>query len=257
MNKVYSTNGYDVRARVRAFVNQPVAPGQVDNGFLSLNRAECAELLDGRTTRTFDSFSDWVVPENLTVLPYPSAPPVLDSYSQGTSGPVTLGTPLRAGPDSIYPDPKLTPGVINPLVTQDTIAQTIGTPGWTASIRPAASVTSVIKAHIMARDNLPDPASLYELDHFISLELGGHPSDLANLWCQRYMTPECALGGAHEKDHVENFLRIQVISGAMTLADAQRAITDDWYAVYLHIKKYGLIAAMIQYDPSGDADDDG
>ncbi|HEY8744592.1 MAG TPA: hypothetical protein VIU62_15975 [Chloroflexota bacterium] len=39
--------------------------------------------------------------------------------------------------------------------------------------------------------------------------------------------------GAHQKDTVENYLHSQVCKGAMTLQQAQEAITGDWYAVYL------------------------
>jgi hypothetical protein len=163
--------------------------------------------------------------------------------------------PGKAGPASIYPNPALTPGVPNPQVTQDTIAQTIGVVGWTATIRPPVSTTSVIKAHIMARDNLPGPASLYELDHFISLELGGHPSDLENLWCQKY-TAEISDGGAHQKDAVETFLKNQIVSGALTLAEAQARITEDWYGVYLSMRRLGLMPMMVAYDPDGSSDPD-
>ena len=69
---------------------------------------------------------------------------------------------------------------------------------------------------------------LYEIDHLISLELGGE-DDEKNLWPQPYyMHP-----GAHEKDAVENYLHRQVCSGKMELQEAQRAIATDWYQVYL------------------------
>jgi hypothetical protein len=68
----------------------------------------------------------------------------------------------------------------------------------------------------------------YELDHLISLELGGAPQDVANLW------PEPWNGdtNAHMKDAVENYLHDQVCRGAMPLAEAQRAIATNWLAVY-------------------------
>lgn len=163
--------------------------------------------------------------------------------------------PAKVGPADIYPNPALTPGVTNPQVTQDTIAQTIGTVGWTATIRPPVSTTSIIKAHIMQRDNLPGPASLYELDHFISLELGGHPSDLGNLWCQKY-SASVPDGGAHQKDQVENWLKTQVVTGAMTLTKAQEIITTDWYDCYKHLHTMGLLPMMVEFDPSGSSDED-
>lgn len=66
----------------------------------------------------------------------------------------------------------------------------------------------------------------YEIDHLVSLELGGS-NDSKNLWPQPYFPKP----GAKEKDTVENALHRQVCSGKTTLAAAQRAIATDWYAV--------------------------
>jgi hypothetical protein len=78
----------------------------------------------------------------------------------------------------------------------------------------------------------------YEVDHLISLELGGSNA-LANLW------PEAALPkpGFHEKDRVENHLHARVCSGALTLAQAQRRIATNWLAVYrkLPAARYGRL----------------
>lgn len=74
--------------------------------------------------------------------------------------------------------------------------------------------------------------SLYEIDHLISLELGG-ADDVDNLWPQPYYQHP----GAHEKDAVENYLHRMVCSGKMEPAEAQRAIATDWYAVYVEMNK--------------------
>ena len=67
----------------------------------------------------------------------------------------------------------------------------------------------------------------YEVDHLISLELGGS-NDISNLW------PEASSPkpGFHEKDSVENYLHAQVCSGAVSLADAQRQIATNWLVIY-------------------------
>jgi len=67
----------------------------------------------------------------------------------------------------------------------------------------------------------------YEVDHHVSLELGGSNA-IANLW------PEAASPkpGFHEKDKVENYLHNQVCSGAITLKQAQIEIATNWLAVY-------------------------
>lgn len=71
-----------------------------------------------------------------------------------------------------------------------------------------------------------------EIDHLISLELGGD-NGVANEWPQPYEPRP----GAHEKDAVENWLHQQVCSGAMTLPDAQKQIAEDWYSVFLKMPK--------------------
>lgn len=71
---------------------------------------------------------------------------------------------------------------------------------------------------------------LYEIDHLISLELGG-ADDVRNLWPQPYYEHP----GAREKDLVENYLHKRVCAGEIKLADAQKQIAEDWYAVYLQI----------------------
>jgi len=67
-----------------------------------------------------------------------------------------------------------------------------------------------------------------ELDHLISLELGGADT-LNNIW------PQCgpkdvklANRDFKIKDGVENYLAAQVKAGAISLEDAQRGISTDW-----------------------------
>jgi hypothetical protein len=72
------------------------------------------------------------------------------------------------------------------------------------------------------------PPTDFELDHLISLELGGAPADVANLWPE----PFSGATNAHQKDAVENFLHDQVCRNAMPLADAQRQIGTDWLSVF-------------------------
>ena len=75
-------------------------------------------------------------------------------------------------------------------------------------------------------------AGQYEVDHLVSLELGGS-NDISNLW------PEAASSkpGFHEKDKVENYLHDQVCSGALSLQQAQVEIATNWLAVYNQIPK--------------------
>ena len=121
------------------------------------------------------------------------------------------------------------PGVINPNVTQANIKQTICVAGWTSTIRPSVIITNKIKRALMHKNGLDgqDPHK-WELDHDISLELGGHPSDLDNLWLQSW-TGSC---NAHQKDVVETKLKTLVCKNTITLVEAQSAITTDWITAY-------------------------
>jgi hypothetical protein len=116
---------------------------------------------------------------------------------------------------AILPDPALTPGVLNPEVTQATIASTICVEGWTGTIRPPSSYTSALKEEQMAALGRPGAPSDYQEDHFISLGIGGHPTDPRNLWPQPYPR-------AREVDAIEVELHEQVCSGELSLAEAQR-----------------------------------
>ncbi len=119
-----------------------------------------------------------------------------------------------AGP-RVVASPTLTPGVLNPDVRQDTIAETICKAGWTRTVRPPASYTSELKVEQMREYGLGGDPSGYQEDHLISLELGGHPTDRRNLW------PE-PLPHAAQVDRIENELNQAVCSGKLTLAEAQR-----------------------------------
>ena len=139
----------------------------------------------------------------------------------------------HAGPPDIYPDPERTPGAINPAITQENIRETICNPRWsTKSIRPEESYTHRLKVEQIAEYGYSDSRLRdYEEDHFIPLELGGNPTDPKNLWPEPFETsiPD---GGAHAKDKVENYLHVEVCAGSLTLEQAQREMTEDWYRVY-------------------------
>jgi hypothetical protein len=109
----------------------------------------------------------------------------------------------------------LTPGVLNPEVTQSTIAATVCRHGWTKTVRPPVSYTNALKAKGLRAYGLRGPPSAFQEDHLISLELGGDPVDPRNLWPEPY--PRAA-----EVDAIENELNRQVCSGTITLAEAQR-----------------------------------
>jgi hypothetical protein len=109
----------------------------------------------------------------------------------------------------------LTPGALNPDVTQATILSTICVRGWTRTVRPPVTYTNDLKRKQMRTYGERGSPSDYQEDHLISLELGGAPSDPRNLWPEPYPR-------ASAVDRIENELNAKVCSGALSLADAQR-----------------------------------
>lgn len=122
------------------------------------------------------------------------------------------------------PDPKCTPGAVNPAVTQDNINDTICKSGWTKTVRPPVSVTNRIKKQLDTAYGLATDTQ-GELDHEVSLELGGAPDDPRNLWVEPGKIP-------NPKDAVENKLNQAVCSGLVPLATAQHAITTNWVTAF-------------------------
>ena len=82
------------------------------------------------------------------------------------------------------PDRRCTPGVRNPRVTPSTLGATICKAGYTASIRPPSSVTSVEKRLNAKAYGYGGSLRQAEYDHLIPLELGGDPNDPRNLWIE-------------------------------------------------------------------------
>ena len=128
---------------------------------------------------------------------------------------VAIVAPHGSAPKAPYhADIVRTPGVLNPDVTQATIASTICVRGWTKTIRPPTSYTNELKVKQMREYAVAGARSDYQEDHLISLELGGHPTDPRNLWPEPYPR-------ASEVDSIENDLNARVCSGELSLEEAQ------------------------------------
>jgi hypothetical protein len=114
----------------------------------------------------------------------------------------------------VLPDPACTPGAI---FAGATVSQ-ICTPGYSRSVR---NVPESLKQSIYAEYGIAShiPGG-YEVDHLVSLELGGN-NGAANLW------PEIS-PGYHEKDGIENRLHDAVCAGSVSLRTAQLQIARDW-----------------------------
>jgi hypothetical protein len=121
----------------------------------------------------------------------------------------------------LLPDPSLTPGD-----TLDVTRDDICVPGYAHKVR---DVPAEVKRQAYAQYGITNhrPGD-YEVDHLISLELGGSNS-LRNLWPQSYKTQPW---NAHIKDRLENELHDEVCAGKIPIKIAQRDIARNWIAAY-------------------------
>jgi hypothetical protein len=173
------------------------------------------------------NIANLIVPETSTktVIPTETISPVKGTSAifQSKCHAIQIDT---SDPQSFLPDTTCTPGVIDTAITQENIDQTICMKGYTKSVRPKVSYTNNLKRQqIIEYGYLNTNVADYEEDHLISLELGGSPSDPKNLW------PEPG-GSPNKKDKVENYLHSEVCSGKISLIEAQKEISTNWYSVY-------------------------
>lgn len=157
------------------------------------------------------------------------------TYSNASNTVVQAQPPwgsCRAIGSGVYsrPDPRCTPGALNPAVRQASIEQTICRSGWTRTVRPREAITEQEKRLSLAAYGDRGAISGYEYDHFVPLELGGATNDRRNLWPEPGATP-------NPKDAVEDYLNRQVCLRKMTLANARRAIAANWVAVYQRLHR--------------------
>jgi hypothetical protein len=120
------------------------------------------------------------------------------------------------------PDKACTPGAIFATATKDQICVS----GYSSSVR---SVSESTKETVYREYGITSHTTgQYEVDHLISLELGGS-NDISNLW------PEAAspVPGFHQKDTVENKLHSEVCNGTMSLSTAQIGIAGNWLQFYV------------------------
>ena len=122
------------------------------------------------------------------------------------------------------PNPAFTPGVVDAAKTKDIICVS----GYTS--QPGVrNVTKSTKDKVFAEYQIDPKSDQFEIDHLISLELGGS-NDIRNLWPQSYNTKPL---NAHVKDVLENKLHALICSGKAGLAAVQHDISTDWVAAYV------------------------
>lgn len=136
---------------------------------------------------------------------------------------VAYGDPLVVPP--ILPNEVMTPGVVDQNATKEKVC----TPGYSSSVR---NVPQHVKIESYQEYGIfSHQEGEYEIDHLISLELGGS-NDIKNLWPQSFKTVPW---NAHLKDKLENKLHQMVCDDLITLEDAQKRISGDWIKSYCEI----------------------
>jgi len=124
--------------------------------------------------------------------------------------------------DPVVPDPRLSPGDV---LTSDT--KIICVPGYTKTVR---NVPQALKEQVYREYTITGRApGEYEIDHIISLELGGSNS-IRNLFPESFKSQPL---NAHVKDTLENKLHDLACSGKITMQEAQQAIASNWTTAYV------------------------
>jgi len=124
------------------------------------------------------------------------------------------------------PNKALTPGVARSVTLTELCTTS------TSLVRnvPESLKKEVYTSYKMKGNDRSQCSEGYEIDHLISLELGGDNS-VYNLWPQSY----CGKNNAHDKDKLENELHRQICLGKIKIDVAQECISTDWEACYIKI----------------------
>ena len=176
----------------------------------------------GTTRNTGNTASPNGGSSNTGAAPGAPVPLVRTRLAPGTVTTPAAGMHCRVignTPETYRPDPGCDPGAVDDAVTQNNIDSTICISGYTAKIRPPAAATDNVKKIMYGDYGIPNGTDS-ELDHLVSLELGGS-NDARNLWIEPGKIP-------NPKDSVENALHKAVCDHKITLAAAQNAIATNW-----------------------------
>lgn len=153
---------------------------------------------------------------------------------------VIAGSFACFGRDSTMPDAALTPGAIMTNVTVEMLSVRGYSNNKVTGVRNVSESTKR-KVFVRYYGRVPDRPGDYEIDHLISLEIGGS-NEIENLWPEPYSTG--LRYNAHVKDALENHLAAMVKNDLKQnghdhatdlLHRLQREIATDWIAAY---KKY-------------------
>ena len=155
-------------------------------------------------------------------------------HAAGAAAPSSPGESTLLGPRTKLssckavrglPDRRCTPGAVFVAAT----AAKVCVGGYASAVRNMPeSVKQAVYREYGISTRRPGQ---YQVDHLVSLELGGS-NEIANLWPEPAAPPP----GFHEKDALEDYLHHEVCSGRVGLAVAQRGIAANWVALYRTMK---------------------
>lgn len=139
----------------------------------------------------------------------------------------------------VLPDPQVTPGAVRTTNKAELCAESFRTGPYRKTT--ASEKRRVCEKYGAAHCPGPD----WELDHLISLEIGGEDSE-DDLW------PQPAAGiGYHVKDKLENALHKMVCEGKITVPEAQKCIATDWFACGLKLGVFDKTGQYLLGKPKG------
>jgi hypothetical protein len=123
---------------------------------------------------------------------------------------------------AIAPSPACAPGAIDAHAAAHP-TQTICRRGYAARARPSEQHGERIKLALLDRYRATEPSASYVLDQLVAVEDGGSPTDRRNMWPQ-------PIAQAKQKDAIEDYLRLEICAGKVTVQRAARVLEGDWLA---------------------------
>lgn len=147
------------------------------------------------------------------------------TFASGAVGEIVVAQGDTALRFPFVPDPLRTPGDVLPVTAKD-----VCVPGYSKRVRDVPiEVKRMVYASYGIHERQPGE---YEIDHLISLQLGGSNS-IRNLWPESFRTSPW---NAYVKDALEDELHRRVCAGTLDLTKAQQIIAHNWvigYRIYV------------------------
>src|SRR6266508_4232014 len=197
---------------VRRIVNQLAA-----SAALVLATAGCASQIQPSTAGSAPAPTAPSSGHTPMKTPRPMHP--ASNHPQTKATKPTKAVPVAGVPAVDLPDPSLTPGAV--LTTTRSV---VCVSGYASTLR---NVPDSEKEAVYSRYGIPHVPYAHEVDHLISLELGGSNA-ITNLWPEPYQ----GTWGARTKDTLENRLHALVCAGQLSLVRAQHLEATNWVAAY-------------------------